>query len=188
MYDGVPKTSCIVSQSEIPRHIPSFAAGVRNALRRKPRMILVGESRDLETIDAVLEAALTGHPVYTTVHSNGVGETMRRLVSSFPPSDRANKIIDIIETARVIVWQKLVPTVDGKRVALREYLVFDDEIRDIFFQRGIDKVVDVARSLVKERGQEMTADAAQKYESGIISKRMYDIVVAGYEKVEFPDS
>lgn len=82
VYDSIPKHSCVVSQSEIPRHIPSFSDGVRNALRRKPRLILVGESRDLETIDAVLEAALTGHPVYTTVHSNGVGETMRRLVSS----------------------------------------------------------------------------------------------------------
>ena len=72
VYDSIEKTSCIVSQSEIPKHIPSFEAGIRNALRRKPRLILVGECRDRETIDALLEASLTGHPVYTTVHSNGV--------------------------------------------------------------------------------------------------------------------
>ena len=52
----------------------AFAAGVRNALRRKPRLILVGEARDAETISAALEAALTGHPVYTTLHTNGVPE------------------------------------------------------------------------------------------------------------------
>ena len=84
VYDTVEKTSSIVSQSEIPRHLPSFAAGVRNALRRKPRLILVGEARDPETISAVMEAAMTGHPVYTTLHSNGVAETMRRLVTTFP--------------------------------------------------------------------------------------------------------
>ena len=81
VYDALDTPTAIVSQSEIPRHLPTFAAGVRNALRRKPRLILVGEARDTETISAVLEAALTGHPVYTTLHSNGVAETIRRLPS-----------------------------------------------------------------------------------------------------------
>ena len=62
VYDQVEKPSSIVSQTEIPRYLPSFAAGVRNALRRKPGLILVGEARDQETIEAVIDAALTGHP------------------------------------------------------------------------------------------------------------------------------
>ena len=74
VYDSVEKISSIVSQSEIPRHLPSFAEGVRNALRRKPRLIMVGECRDAETISAALEAALTGHPVYHASQS-GVAET-----------------------------------------------------------------------------------------------------------------
>ena len=105
VFDNIKKPSSLVSQSEIPKHLPSFAAGVRNALRRKPRLILVGESRDSETINAVLEAALTGHPVYTTVHSNGVGETVRRLVSSYEQKERYAKSIDIIETTRLVVKQ-----------------------------------------------------------------------------------
>ncbi len=111
VYDTVEKISSIVSQSEIPRHLPSFAAGVRNALRRKPRLILVGEARDSETISAVMEAAMTGHPVYTTLHSNGVAETMRRLVTTFPSEERQGRTIDIIETIRLVVSQRLVPTV-----------------------------------------------------------------------------
>ena len=71
VYDRVEKISSVVSQAEIPRHLPSFAAGVRNALRRKPHAILVGEARDQETISAVMEAAMTGHPVYTTLHGGG---------------------------------------------------------------------------------------------------------------------
>ncbi len=183
VYDSVKKSSCVVSQSEIPRHLPSFSDGVRNALRRTPRLILVGESRDLETIDAVLEAALTGHPVYTTVHSNGVGETMRRLVSTFPSSERASKIIDIIETTRLIVWQKLVPTLDGGRVPLREFLIFDEEVKDLLFQGGVDHVIDVARRLVREKGLEMSQDAKDKFDKGIISERTYKLVCAGYESV-----
>src|SRR6202021_1632641 len=105
VYDSIEKQSCIVSQSEIPRHLPSFAAGVRNALRRKPRLILVGEARDAETISAVMEAAMTGHPVYTTLHSNGVAETMRRLVMTFPSDERQGRTIDIIETIRVVISQ-----------------------------------------------------------------------------------
>src|SRR3989338_2944672 len=115
VYDSIEKPSAIVSQSEIPRHLESFAAGVRNALRRKPRLILVGESRDPETISAVIEAALTGHPVYTTLHANGVAETIRRLVGTFSKDERHGRTIDIIETIRLVIWQKLVPTVTGKR-------------------------------------------------------------------------
>src|SRR6202021_1698882 len=109
VYDSVEKTSSIVSQSEIPRHLPSFAAGVRNALRRKPRLILVGEARDPETISAVMEAAMTGHPVYTTLHSNGVAETVRRLVTTFPAEEREGRTIDIVETMRLIISQRLLP-------------------------------------------------------------------------------
>ena len=68
VFDEIQTTSSIVGQSEIPGHLDSFAGGIRNALRRKPRLIMVGECRDPEAISAALEAALTGHPVYTTLH------------------------------------------------------------------------------------------------------------------------
>ena len=151
VYDGLEMPNSIVSQSEIPRHLPSFAAGVRNALRRKPRLILVGEARDQETMSAVLEAALTGHPVYTTLHSNGVAETMRRLVTTFPADERHGRTIDILETIRLAIWQKLVPTVDGKRVALREYLIFTDEVRDILLDVDLEKITAATRRLLKLR-------------------------------------
>ncbi|MEC8882538.1 MAG: Dot/Icm type IV secretion system ATPase DotB [Pseudomonadota bacterium] len=169
VYDSIVKTSCIVSQSEIPRHIPSFDAGVRNALRRKPRLILVGECRDTVTIDALLEASLTGHPVYTTVHSNGVAETVRRLVNSFPEEERNSKILDIVETMRLIIWQQLVPTVDKKRTPLREYLIFDQCLRNQLSVLPPDDVSIRVRQIVKEKGQTMYHDALAKHKDGIIS-------------------
>lgn len=174
VYDNVVKPNAIVSQSEIPKHLPSFAAGVRNALRRKPRLILVGETRDKETTNAVMEAAMTGHPVYTTVHSNGVAETVRRLVANY--SGERSRMIDIIETMRVVIWQKLVPTIDGKRVALREYLVFDEHIRDILLESDLENITAVTRNLLKEHGQTMLVDAEQKFAEGIISEREYRLI------------
>lgn len=184
VYDGVVKTSAVVSQSEIPRHLPSFAAGVRNALRRKPRLILVGESRDTETIGAVMEAAMTGHPVYTTLHSNGVAETMRRLVITFPAEERQGRTIDIIETVRVVISQRLCPTVDGKRVALREYLIFDEQIRDTLLDADALNVTDVVRKLTREHGQTMEADAHAKFKEGIISERNYRLIAEQSKREE----
>lgn len=187
VYDNVEKVTSVVSQSEIPRHLPSFAAGVRNALRRKPRLILVGEARDPETISAVMEAAMTGHPVYTTLHSNGVAETIRRLVVTFPPDERQGRTIDIIETLRLVISQRLVPTTDGKRVALREYLIFDEKIRDIMLETDINNITDVVRKLVRQHGQTMEADAQQKFKDGLITERQYN-VIAEQAKREEKDS
>lgn len=183
VYDEIETISSVVSQSEIPRHLPSFADGVRNALRRKPRLIMVGECRDAETISAALEAALTGHPVYTTLHTSGVSETMRRLVTSFAGEERLGRTIDILETIRLCIWQKLVPTVDERRVALREYLVFDEEVRDILLDGDPNEITSATRKLVKQRGQTMTLDAKIKFEEGIISERVYKLIVAGTKDV-----
>lgn len=184
VFDEVIKPTAVVSQSEIPRHLPTFADGVRNALRRKPRLILVGESRDSETISAVIEAALTGHPVYTTLHTTGVPETIRRLVGTFPAEERTGRTIDIIETLRVIICQKLVPTVDGKQVALREFLVFDEESRDILLESDLNQVTNVTRKLMNERGQSMIVDAKKKFDDGIISEREYKIIATATKHLE----
>lgn len=176
VYDSVEKASAVVSQSEIPRHLPSFAAGVRNALRRKPRLILVGEARDVETISAAMEAAMTGHPVYTTLHSNGVAETVRRLVTTYPAEERAGRTIDLIETMRLIISQRLAPTVDGKRVALREYLVFDEKVRDTLLDIDPINITAMVRKLVREQGRSMATDAKEKFDAGTISERTYRVI------------
>lgn len=174
VYDSINRQTSVISQSEIPLHLPSFAAGVRNALRRKPKLILVGESRDQETMSAVLEAAMTGHPVYTTLHSNGVAESIRRLVGTFPKEERNGRTIDIIETIRLVIWQKLVPTVDGKRTALREYLIFNDDVRDQLLDCDPTHVTAKTRQLLEQYGQVMSQDAKKQYEAGIISQEIYN--------------
>lgn len=173
VYDRVVRPSTIISQTEIPRYLPSFAAGVRNALRRKPGLILVGEARDQETIEAVIDAALTGHPVYTTVHSNGVADTLRRMVTIFPQEERDGRMYDLLESTRVIIWQALVPTVSGKRTAIREYLVINDEVRDLLEATPIDKLTARVRELLFLHGQSIEQAALLKYQAGEISEHTY---------------
>jgi len=130
VYDNVKAPNALISQHEVPRHLADFPTSVRNALRRKPTYILVGEARDAETISAVIDAALTGHTVYTTVHSNGVADTIRRMVSAFRAEERHSRSLDLVTLMRAVIWQALLPSADGKRVALREWLVFTEEVRN----------------------------------------------------------
>ncbi len=173
VYDKVKKPTSLVSQTEIPRYLPSFAAGVRNALRRKPGLILVGEARDKETIEAVIDAALTGHPVYTTVHANGVADTLRRMVTIFPHEERDTRMFDLLETTKVIVWQALVATPEGKRCAIREYIVINTQVRDILLDTPTDRLVSQVRHLLDEHGRSAYQDAKQKFEQGAITERAF---------------
>ncbi len=173
VYDKIKKPTSLVSQMEIPRNLPSFAAGVRNALRRKPGLIMVGEARDQETIEAVIDAALTGHPVYTTVHSNGVADTMRRMVTIFPADERDARLFDLIETVKIIVWQALLPSPEGKRTAVREFLVFNNEVKDILTRTNTEQLVTKLRELVAQYGQPILRDVTQKYAQGLITEDAY---------------
>lgn len=178
VYDEVEKPSTVISQTEIGKHLPSFAAGVRNALRRKPMVILVGEARDAETIGECVTASMTGHLTYSTVHSNGVADTIRRMVNVFPDGEKHARAIDIISSIKMIVSQMLVPSTDGKRVALREYLVFNEAIVDKMLEGGVDNLTLVTRNILKEHGQTFLRDATAKFEAGLIDKHEYNRIRA----------
>ncbi|OAJ35408.1 ATPase, T2SS/T4P/T4SS family [Piscirickettsia salmonis] len=170
-YDSITMPTSMISQSEIPKHLPSFHQGVRNALRRKPGLIMVGEARDKETLEAVIEAALTGHPVYTTLHSNDVIDTFRRAVNLFPAAERHSKLFDLIETVKVLIWQTLVPTEDGQgRVALREYLILTEEVKDKLYQSNINNFSIVLKKLLNSHGRPLLADINDCLNNSIINK------------------
>lgn len=187
VYDTITGPRSLVAQSEIPRHIGSFAAGVRNALRRKPNIILVGESRDRATMSAAIEAGQTGHLVYSTVHTVGVAATIRRIVSVFEPGERSERAYALMETLRMIVTQALVPKLGGGRIGLREYLVFDDNIREQLLDMPIDKwTVESQRFLVRY-GRTMERSANEAFEKKLIDRQTYLFLTKGFsgeDKVE----
>ena len=173
IYDTIRSNRSLVAQSEIPRHLPSFAAGVRNALRRKPEIILVGEARDRETMSAAIEAGQTGHTVYATVHTTGVAATIRRMVSTFEPSERSERAYSLMETLRLVVTQTLVPKIDGGRVGLREWLVFSEEIREKLLNMDFDRWSYEVMQMVKAQGRTMEESARLAFERGEIAERHY---------------
>ena len=128
-------SSSMIGQSEVdpegPGHIKSFAVGVRSALRRKPGIINVGEARDFETISVTLEAALTGHLVYTTTHANDVSDTIRRLLWAFPADERDARSLELILSLRFCMVQYLIPRIDKPGVIpVREFLRFTQRLKE----------------------------------------------------------
>ncbi len=179
VYDQIMSEKSLVSQSEIPRHLKSFEAGVRNALRRKPNIILVGESRDRETISAAIEAGQTGHAVYSTAHTIGVAPTIRRMVATFEPGERTERAYALMETTRMIVTQILMPKIGGGRQALREYLVFTDDLREKFLDIPFENwPLELIKS-VREQGKPMVKSAREAFDAGLIESRFYNLVARG---------
>lgn len=178
-YDDIKSPSSLVSQTEIPRHLPNFAHGVRNALRRKPNIILVGEARDRETINAAIEAAQTGHAVYTTTHTMGVAATIRRMISAFDSSERQERAYALMETIRMIVTQALVPKVGGGRLGVREWMVFDDVVREKLLDMDFQEWSTEIQRMLPNYGRSMSASAAQAFEDGVIDRRAYLSLTGG---------
>ena len=179
VYDAIKSPRSLISQTEIPRHLPDFAAGVRNALRRKPEIILVGEARDRETISAAIEAAQTGHTVYTTTHTTGVAATIQRMVSSFEPNERSERAYALMETVRLVLTQTLVPKVGGGRLGVREWMRFPDEVREKLMDMDYREWSAELSRMVPIYGQSMKETASQFFDEGLIERRTYLMLSSG---------
>jgi twitching motility protein PilT len=122
---------CVVSQREVGQDSLSFAHALRAALREDPDIILVGEMRDLETMEVALHAAETGHLVLSTLHTLNAGETVNRVISTFPPHQEDQIRNQLAAVIQGIVCQRLVVRADGKgRVPAVEVMVATGLIRD----------------------------------------------------------
>ncbi|MGD1083822.1 MAG: type IV pilus twitching motility protein PilT [Verrucomicrobiota bacterium] len=124
--------SCLVNHREVGVHTKSFASALRGALREDPDIILVGELRDLETIELALTAASTGHLVFGTLHTQSAAKTVDRIIDVFP-ADQQNKIrATLSESVKGVVAQNLFKRVDKKgRVAALEILVFNTAVANM---------------------------------------------------------
>ena len=178
-YDTIKSPRSLVAQTEIPRHLPDFESGVRNALRRKPNIILIGEARDKETINAAIEAAQTGHAVYTTTHTTGVASTVKRMISSFDKEERGDRAYALMETLRLIVTQALAPRIGGGRVGMREWMVFPADIREKLLDMEIDDWTNEIERLIPSYGRTMTESATIEFKNGTIDKRHYLLMTGG---------
>lgn len=142
-----PHRKCIVTQREIGPDTTSFAEALRRALRQDPDIILVGEMRDLETIEAAVTAAETGHLVFATLHTTGAAKTVNRLVDAFPNIQQEQIRSQLSSGVVAVLSQQLLPTRDGKgRIAAYELMITTPAIQALIRENQAFKIDSVIQT------------------------------------------
>jgi defect in organelle trafficking protein DotB len=164
-------SSSLITQSEIPAHYPNKEAFIRHSMRRAVSDIVVDDLRDEASAAAAVGAAISGHVVTVSSAAHDVPSTVARLVSLCPSDERDNLISAVAQSLRLVINQRLVPSTDGRRTALREYLVFDAKLRLAFLQTSPSNWPALTRKAVDEQGQSYPVAIRRAVEEGRISSQ-----------------
>lgn len=148
----------IINQREVGVDTKSFQAALKNTLRQAPDVILIGEIRDAETMEHALAFAETGHLAISTLHANNANQALDRIINFFPAERHSQILQDLGLNVQAIVSQRLVPTVDNKRVAAVEVLLGTKTIQDLIYKGDIDSIKEIMAK--SERLGMQTFDAA----------------------------
>jgi twitching motility protein PilT len=126
-----PHKNCIVNQREVGADTGSYADAMKYMLRQDPDVVLLGEMRDLETIEAALVTAETGHLVFATLHTNSAIATINRVVSVFPAEQQDRVRVQLSFTLQAVISQRLLPALGGGRVIACEFLLMTPGVRNL---------------------------------------------------------
>jgi twitching motility protein PilT len=136
-----PHRNCIVNQRELGADTPSFASALRVALREDPDVVLIGEMRDLETIESALRIAETGHLTFATLHTNSAASTINRIIDVFPPHQQSQIRAQLSMVLEGILCQSLLPRMSGTgRVAAMEILIPNAAIRNLIREDKVHQI------------------------------------------------
>jgi twitching motility protein PilT len=177
--------SSIVNQREIGKDSPSFSSGLRAALRQDPDVILVGEMRDLDTIQTAITAAETGHLVLATLHTTGAAQTVDRIIDVFPAENQQQIRTQLASTLVGIISQRLLPIKDnsGRRAAL-EILVSNHAIANLIRSGKIHQIQSVLETSRAGGMQTMNWAVSQLVIKGLVRKATADEFVPNWDKHE----
>jgi twitching motility protein PilU len=159
----------IVTQREIGFDTHSFQAALRNTLRQAPDVILIGEIRDTETMEAAVTFAETGHLCLGTLHSNNANQAIERIMNFFPLERHAQIYLQLSLNLRSIISQRLIPSLEGKRVAALEVLMDTPRIRDLIKRAEVDILKEGMEQGVQEGCQTFDQALFTLYKDGKIS-------------------
>ena len=172
-YIYTPK-SCVINQREVGRDTGSFAAGLRAALREDPDVILVGEMRDLETIETALTAAETGHLVFGTVHTNSAADSIDRMVDVFPAERQQQIRLQLSMSLKAVLSQQLLPKVGGGRVLACEVMKTDGAIRNLIREGKTPQIANSIQTTGALGNILMDKALHALYAAGTISKETFE--------------
>jgi len=164
-----PNLGCIVTQREVGTDTASFGAALKNTLRQAPDVILVGEIRDLETMEAAVTFAETGHLCIGTLHSSNANQTLQRVMNFFPPERHTEMYLQLSLNLRAVIAQRLVRGVNGKRVAALEVMLDTPYVKDLIKRGQVDTVKEAMDKASGEGGQTFDQALLLLYADGRIS-------------------
>ena len=144
-----PNKKSIVNQREVGVDTLSYRNALKSSLREAPDVILIGEIRDRETMEAALELSNTGHLAVSTLHANNSNQAMERVINLFPQDSHKQLFMDLSLNIRAVISQRLVTAVDGKRCAAIEILVNTPHISELILKGEIDEI----KVAMQESGQ-----------------------------------
>jgi twitching motility protein PilU len=160
---------CLISQREIGFDTQSFANALKNTLRQAPDVILIGEVRDRETMEAAITFADTGHLCLATLHSNNANQAIERIMNFFAIERHQEIFLQLSLNLRAIVSQRLVPGLNGKRVAALEILIDTPYVKDLIKKGEVDTIKEAMERSTQEGGQTFDQAIFQLYKEGRIS-------------------
>ena len=161
--------TAVINQREVFADTPSFASALKYALREDPDVVLVGEMRDLETIESALSISETGHLAFATLHTNSCAESINRIVDVFPTNQQEQIRVTLSFTLQAVVSQTLIPKVGGGRVLALEIMIATPAIRAIIRDDKIHQIYSMIQSGQKFGMKTMNQSLAELYISGNIS-------------------
>ena len=170
VFDGIGGDGALMSSSEVPRHFPSFAEGLRASLRRRPAAVIVGEARDRETVGAVIRAADFGIAVFATAHTIGVAAGIRRLLAEFPADERHERGAALIDVMTLVVTQMLLPNPAGGRTAIREWLAFDGALKGALLEAPQERWPGLIGDALRHTGNDLATAAENAWREGRIGE------------------
>jgi len=135
-----PNRRSIINQREVGQDTMSYERALKSALREAPDVILVGEVRTRETMDACIQLANTGHLAISTLHANNAYQALQRIVNLYPEALRDQLYMDLSLTLRAIISQRLVRRKDGKRCAAMEVLLNTPYVQELILNKRIDEI------------------------------------------------
>lgn len=144
-----PNLKSILNQREVGVDTLSYRNALRASLREAPDVILIGEIRDRETMEAAMELSNTGHLAVSTLHANNANQAMERVINMFPQAAHQQLFMDLSLNIRSVVSQRLVTGIDGKRCAAIEILVNTPHIADLILKGDLDEM----KTAMEESGQ-----------------------------------
>jgi len=159
-----------VNQREVGVDVPSFAEAIRRALRQDPDVILVGEMRDLETIEAAITAAETGHVVFGTLHTTGAQGTVNRIIDVFPTTQQDQIRTQLSTSIIGILSQALLPRISGGRVAAHEMLVVNSAIANLIRENKTFRINSSIQTGAKHGMQLLDDHMFRLWKEGIVAK------------------